>query len=74
MFYNMEVTAVLPDELVSEVRHYTGGKSVNESLIVALKEWLTVMRIKELDSKVEAKPLEFSPDFSANAVRSLNRN
>lgn len=75
LFYSliMEVTTTIPDELIDEVRNYSDGKDITASLIAALTEWLSFRKIKELNNKIETEPFEFSPGFSSEAVRSLNR-
>ena len=70
----MKVTALIPDELIIEVKHYAGGKNLTESLISALKEWVSLRKIKELNKQIKKKPLQFMDDFSADTIRSVNRN
>jgi hypothetical protein len=73
--YNrMKVTALIPDDLIIEVKQYAGGKNLTESLIAALKEWVSLRKIKDLNRQVKKKPLQFVDDFSADTVRSINRN
>lgn len=50
----------------------TRQKNISESLIVALKEWASLRKIKELNKQVKKKPLKFIDDFSADTVRSIN--
>ncbi len=73
MFDLMKVTALIRDDLVNELRHYAKGKTLTESLTIALEEWLTLKKIKELNESVKDKPLEFSKGFSAENVRFVNR-
>jgi hypothetical protein len=70
----MKVTALIPDDLVREVRQYAGGKNLTESLVMALKEWTSLRKIKELNKQTRKKPLQFADHFSAETVRSTNRN
>jgi hypothetical protein len=49
------------------------GKNITESITIALKEWLAIKRIKELNNLVKETPLEFNKDFSAENIRQLNR-
>ena len=70
----MKVTALIPDDLIIEVKQYAGGKNLTESLIAALKEWVSLRKIKDLNKQVKKKPLQFVDDFSADTVRSINRN
>lgn len=69
----MKVTALLPDALVQEVNQTARGKTLTESLLVALKEWLALKKLSRLHEKVSREPLKFQSAFSASKVRSLNR-
>jgi len=69
----MKVTALLPDDLVFEVKQYAGGKNLTESLIMALKEWVSLRKIKELNKQVRKRPLQFVDNFSFETLRALNR-
>lgn len=73
MIHLMKVTALIPDDLVKEIRQYAGGKNLTESLISALQEWISLKRIKSLNNDIKNKPLEFSKDFSAEKIRNINR-
>ena len=70
----MKVTALIPDDLVKEVKHLAGGKNLTESLILALNEWISLKKIKSLNNEIESNPLKFSNGFTAKKVRSTNRN
>jgi len=69
----MKVTAIISDNIISEVRKYSKGKNLTESLTFALKEWLAAKRIKELNNIVRETPLEFNKGFSAEKAREINR-
>lgn len=69
----MKVTALIPDQLISQVKTYAKGKTLTESLIIALQEWLQLKEIANLNQQVKNQPLEFEKHFSAAKVRSLNR-
>ncbi len=69
----MKVTALIPDELVAEVKQLTQGKNITESLIIALDEWVASQKTKSLNAKIKNKPLEFIDDFVAETVREYNR-
>ncbi len=73
IMYRMKVTAIIPDQLVEEVRKASGGKNITDSLIVALREWTEMKRIKELNARVAKRPLSFHEGYSAGSVRELNR-
>ena len=71
--YRMKVTAILPDSLVNEVRRISEGKNVTESLLIALKEWLAIKAVEELNGKTRNDPLEFQAGFAAESAREYNR-
>lgn len=70
----MKITALMPNDLVSEVVRYSGGKNTTESLLIALREWLALKKITRLNKQVIKKPLKFQKSFSAKQIRSLNRS
>jgi hypothetical protein len=69
----MKVTAIIPDNLISEVKHYSNGKNITDSLIIALNEWVNLKRITELNDLIKKKPLEFKDGFNSGEIRNINR-
>lgn len=69
----MKVTALIPDNLISEVKALSSGKNITESLIIALKEWTSIQKLKSLSATVKHSPLSFRSGFTANKVRKVNR-
>jgi hypothetical protein len=69
----MKVTALIPDALLTDVRVFSKGENLTESLIIALSEWAKLEKIKELNQILAKKPLKFKKGFNAEAVRTLNR-
>ena len=69
----MKVTALISDELISEVQLLSGGKNITESITLALKEWVAQKKIQEVTNMVVAEPLAFYGNYSAESVRNLNR-
>ena len=65
----MKVTALIPDELIKEIKRYTKGKNITDSLVIALRSWLSSEKMKELNRKIEENPLEFSDKFSVLTYR-----
>lgn len=45
MVYRMKVTALLPDQLIEEVKAHAKGQMLTESLTLALEEWLRLKKI-----------------------------
>jgi hypothetical protein len=68
----MKVTAIIPDEIIRDVRKYTGGKNITDSLIKALNDWLYQKRIDHLNSEITQNPVQFRNDFSAEGIREKN--
>ena len=69
----MKVTANIPDALIDEVRQLAGKPTITESLIVALKEWIAIKRVMELNTQVRERALEFKKGYSAASIRKMNR-
>ena len=69
----MKVTALIPNDVIAKVKQYTNGKNITESLIKALEEYIALQNIKELNQKIEKKPLEFQKGFSAKKIRLINQ-
>jgi hypothetical protein len=69
----MKVTAIIPDALVNDVQRLAGRKNLTESIVHALTEWADLQRIRELNRRVEERPLRFREGFSPAAVRALSR-
>jgi hypothetical protein len=65
----MKVTAIIPDDIISDVQEYTEGKNITDSLIKALSDWLYIKRIQKLNSEVRKKPLKFVDGFDAETLR-----
>jgi hypothetical protein len=69
----MKVTALIPDDLVNEVKKMTGGNNVTESTIIALKDFTSRKRLAKVVSKVKREPLSFQDKFTATSIRKINR-
>jgi hypothetical protein len=69
----MKVTALIPDEMVTEVKKLTNGKNITDSLLIALNDWISQQKIRRLTKHIAKKPLSFKKGFSAIKIRSLNR-
>lgn len=69
----MKVTAIIPEELLKEVRQHSQGKNLTECLLIALKEWVALKKIKKLNEKINKSPLEFIDHDNLKKVRSINR-
>gem|GEM_PF-296975 len=74
IFFIMKVTALIPDDLIKDVKQLSGAKNITESLLIALGEWTTQQKLKALRQKVSHKPLRFQDGFTAEGIRRLNRN
>jgi len=69
----MKVTAIIPDELVNDVKKMTGGATITDSLIIALKSYTSKQRLLKAIERVKKEPLIFQEGFTAAKVRKLNR-
>ena len=69
----MKVTAILPDDLIEQVRLQAPAKTLTESLTTALRDWVAQQQIRQLNQQVAQQPLRFADGFTAESVRELNR-
>ena len=70
--HHMKVTALLPDKLIEDVKNYSKGKNITESLKIALEEWLSLQKLKELHCKIEKSPLKLDKTIYQK-IRDINR-
>ncbi len=68
----MKVTAIIPDEIIRDVKKFTEGKNITDSLIKALNDWLYNKRIESLNERLAKNPVKFKEGFSAESIRKLN--
>ncbi len=69
----MKVTAIIPDQIIIDVRKYTEGKNITDSLIKALNDWLYTKRIENLNDELSKGEVKFREGFSAHQIRKLNK-
>ena len=58
-------------ELVNNVKAYTRSSTVTEAITIALKDWVDIYNIKELNKKIKKNPIEIK---NAQNIREINRN
>jgi predicted methyltransferase MtxX (methanogen marker protein 4) len=66
----MKVTAIIADDLVNNVKAYTRSSTVTEAITIALKDWLDVYNIKELNKKIIQSPIHID---NGHQIREINR-
>ena len=69
----MKITALIPDSLVQDVRHFACGKTLTDSLICALDEWVRLKKLKSLNQDLVHNPLKFAAGVTADKIRAINR-
>ena len=67
----MKVTAIIADDLVNDVKTYTQSSTVTEAITIALKDWLDIYRIKELNTKISQNPISIE---NGQQIRETNRS
>jgi hypothetical protein len=70
IMYRMKVTAIIADELIYEVKEHTHCSTVTEAITVALKDWIDLYNIKELNKKIAENPIDIT---SGKQIRETNR-
>jgi len=71
ILYPMKVTAIISDDLVYCVKECTQSYTVTEAINTALKEWVSMRKIKELNNKITQKPIDIK---NGNKIREINRS
>ena len=67
----MKVTAIIADDLVNNVKAYTRSSTVTEAITIALKDWLDLYNIKELNKKISENPIHID---NYRQIREINRS
>ena len=66
----MKVTAIIADDLINNIKEYTRSSTVTEAITIALKDWLDMYHIKELNKKIEQNPIY----IEGRQIREINRS
>ena len=66
----MKVTAIIADDLVNNVKAYTNSSTVTEAITIALKDWLDIHKIKELNKQISQNPIYID---NGQKIRETNR-
>ena len=66
----MKVTAIIADDLISNVKLYTRSSTVTEAITIALREWVDIHNIKELNKQIIQEPICIN---NAQSIREINR-
>jgi hypothetical protein len=67
----MKVTVNIEDKLIIDVLKYSNASTISDGIRIALKEYTTLKKLRELGQNLKDNPLIFS-DFSLD-VRTINR-
>jgi len=67
----MKVTTVIADDLVNSVKEYTQSSTVTEAITIALKDWVDLYTIKELNKQIKQTPIFID---NAERIREINRS
>ena len=67
----MKVTAIISDELVNNVKAYTRSSTITEAITIALKDWVDIYSIKELNKRIRKNPIEIK---NGQNIRKINRS
>ena len=67
----MKVTAIIDDDLIYNVKECTQSYTVTEAITTALKDWLDIYKIKELNKKISENPVCID---DGQQIRKTNRS
>jgi len=66
----IKVTAIIADNLINDVKEYTNSSTVTEAITIALKDWIDIYNIRELNKKISQNPIYIN---NGNQIRETNR-
>jgi hypothetical protein len=66
----MKVTAIIEDTLVNNVKEFTHSSTVTEAITIALRDWVDIHHIKELNKKISKTPIIIE---NGTYIRQVNR-
>jgi len=67
----MKVTAILADDLVKSVKALTRSSTITEAITIALKDWVDIYNIKELNKQIKKTPVIID---NGQKIREKNRS
>lgn len=67
----MKVTAIIPDNLITEAMEFSKSSTITDTLKIALKTYIRSQKLKELGALVLNEPLEFK--YSSQELREINK-
>ena len=70
ILYLMKVTAIIADDLINSVKTYTHSSTITEAITIALKEWIDIHNIRELNKQIKQNPVNIN---NAPNIRKINR-
>ncbi len=70
-FKHMKVTAIIPDELITEAMELSKADTITETIKKALTIYIRTQKTKKLGEMILHEPLAFR--YSAEELRDLNR-
>ena len=62
--------AIIADDLINAVKEYSKSSTVTEAITIALKEWIDIYNIKELNKKIAQNPIHIK---NGQKIRKINR-
>ena len=69
--HRMKVTAIIADDLINNVKAYTHSSTITEAITIALKDWVDINNIKELNKKIARNPIYIE---NGQQIREMNRS
>jgi hypothetical protein len=53
----MKVSVIISDNMIKNLQEYTHSATINEAVNIALKDWLIIYKMKELNKKLSKKTI-----------------
>ena len=66
----MKVTAIIADDLINDVKEYTQSSTITEAITIALRDWIDLHNIRELNNTIKKTPVFIN---NSEQIRETNR-
>jgi hypothetical protein len=53
----MIISTIIADDLINNVKTYTQSSNVSKAITIALKDWVDIYNIKELNKQISQNPI-----------------
>jgi len=68
----MRVTVTIADDIVKHLKKYTNSTTVNESVNIAIKDWLVIYKMREFNKRMSKRSMYANNTYYGSEDRLVN--